>query len=50
MKEIFEQDQIDWFSKMTKEEQKEIETGLAQADAGNYIANETVMQRFDKWH
>jgi predicted transcriptional regulator len=33
---------------MSKEEQKEIKTGLNQADKGEYIANETVMKRFDK--
>ena len=40
----------DWFSLMTEEEQKEIKTGLEQADKGEFVANEKVMQRFNKWH
>jgi len=33
---------------MSEKEQEEIKTGLTQADKGDYIANETVMKRFDK--
>lgn len=40
----------DWFTDMTKEEQEEIKKGLEQADKGDFIANEKVMQRFNKWH
>ena len=40
----------DWFTDMTKEEQEEIKKGLEQADKDNFIANEKVMQRFNKWH
>jgi predicted transcriptional regulator len=35
---------------MSKKEQDEIKTGLAQAYKEEYIANETVMKRFDTWH
>ena len=49
-KSVFEEEQVDWWSEMSKKEQEEIKTGLAQADKGKYKANETVMKRFDKWH
>lgn len=50
LKTVFEEEQVDWWSEMSKEEQEEIKTGLSQADKVDYIANETVMKRFDKWH
>ena len=50
LKSVFEEEQVDWWSEMSKKEQEEIKTGLAQADKGEYKANETVMKRFDKWH
>ncbi len=50
IKSVFEEEQVDWWNEMSKKEQEEIKTGLAQADKGEYKANETVMNRFDKWH
>ena len=50
LKSVFEEEQVDWWSEMSKKEQEEIKSGLAQADKGEYKANETVMKRFDKWH
>jgi len=50
LKSVFEEEQVDWWSEMSKKEQEEIKTGLAQADKGEYKANETVLKRFDKWH
>ncbi len=50
LKTVFEEEQVDWWSEMSKEEQEEIKIGLTQADKSDYIANETVMKRFDKWH
>ena len=50
LKSVFEEEHVDWWSEMSKKEQEEIKTGLAQADKGEYKANETVMKRFDKWH
>lgn len=50
LKAVFEEEQADWWNEMSKDEQDEIKTGLAQADKGEYKANETVMKRFDKWH
>jgi len=49
LKLVFEEEQADWWSEMSKNEQEEVKKGLAQADKGEYIANETVMKRFDKW-
>ncbi|MDN3619781.1 MULTISPECIES: hypothetical protein [Polaribacter] len=49
LKSVFEEEQVDWWSEMSKKEQEEIKTGLAQADKGEHKANETVMKRFDKW-
>ncbi len=50
IKKVFEEEPCDWCGEMLKEEQQEIVTGLAQADKNDYIAHETVMNRFDKWH
>jgi len=50
LKRVFEEEQVDWWTEMSKEEQEEIKTGLKQADKSDYIANETVMKRFNKWH
>ncbi len=49
LKEVFEEEQEDWWSEMSKEEQEEIQTGLRQADKRDHILNESVMKRFDKW-
>ncbi|WP_417361404.1 hypothetical protein [Galbibacter sp.] len=49
LKKVFDEEQGDWWNEMSKEEQEEINTGLDQADEGIYLANETVMKRFDKW-
>ncbi|MCF6297568.1 MAG: hypothetical protein L3J08_06245 [Flavobacteriaceae bacterium] len=50
LKKVFEEEQVDWWNEMSKEEQQEVEIGLAQADKENYVANQTVMKRFNKWH
>ena len=50
LKTVFDEEQVDWWNDMSKAEQEEIKTGLNQADKGEYIPNETVMKRFDKWH
>lgn len=50
LKAVFEEEQADWWNEMSQDEQNEIKTGLAQANKGEYKANETVMKRFDKWH
>lgn len=50
LKTVFEEEQVDWWNEMSKEEQEEIKMGLSQADKGDYTANETVMKRFEKWH
>lgn len=50
LKSVFEEEQIDWWDEMSISEKEEIETGLKQADKCEYIANEKVMKRFNKWH
>lgn len=40
----------DWFSELSKEEQKEIEIGLHQADKEEFVSHEKVMNKFKKWH
>ncbi|MCK9452901.1 MAG: hypothetical protein M0Q90_14495 [Bacteroidales bacterium] len=50
LKTVFEEEQVDWWSEMSEKEQEEIKTGLTQADKGEYLANETVLKRFDNWH
>ncbi len=47
---VFEEEQVDWWKEMSKKEQEEIKTGLAQADKGDFKANEIVMDCFEKWH
>ncbi|PVW14089.1 hypothetical protein [Marixanthomonas spongiae] len=48
LKTVFQEEQGDWWNEMSKKEQEEIKTGLNQADKEDYIANKTVMKRFDK--
>ncbi|CAH8284878.1 hypothetical protein EV196_101173 [Mariniflexile fucanivorans] len=50
LKKVFEEEQGDWWSDMSKEEQEEIKTGINEADKGDYITDETLMKRFEKWH
>ncbi len=51
LKIVFEEDpQEDWWNELPKEVQQEIEIGLEQANKGNLVNHETVMQHFDKWH
>ena len=40
----------DWFSDLNAEEKEEIEIGLKQAENGEFISHETVMNKFAKWH
>ena len=50
LKKVFEEEQTDWFSEMSSEEQQELETGLKQADNQEFISHKKVMKSFDKWH
>ena len=50
LKKVFEEEQTDWFTEMSSEEQEEIKTGIEQADKGKYISNDEAMKRFKKWH
>ena len=50
LKKVFEEEQLDWWHDMSKEEQKEIKEGLSQADKGEVVSHKKVMDRFKKWH
>ena len=50
LKKVFEEEETDWWSEISEEERKEIETGLNQADAGDLIPYTEVKKHFDKWH
>jgi len=50
LKDIFDEEQIDWWQNLSEEEKAEIEMGLSQADNGSLKSNESVMKHFDKWH
>ena len=39
----------DWWSALSKEEKDDIKVGLNQANKGNLIENDKVMNRFKKW-
>ncbi len=50
LKKVFEEEQTDWWYDLSEKEQKDIETGIAQADKGEYIEDQEAMKRFKKWH
>ncbi len=50
LKKVFEEEQVDWWNDMSKEEQEEIKVGLTQADKGEVVSHKKVMDRFKKWH
>lgn len=50
LKNVFDEEQVDWSQDLSKEEQDEIELGLLQAEEGNIKSNSTVMKKFEKWH
>ena len=41
--------QADWWDTLSKEERVEIEQGLAEADRGEVIPHEEVMEKYKKW-
>jgi predicted transcriptional regulator len=41
--------QKDWWDQLSKEEKLEIEEGLAQADRGEVVPHEEVMDKYKKW-
>jgi hypothetical protein len=49
VKKVFEDEQVDWWDDMNEEEQKEVETGLSEANKGELTSHDKVMKRFDKW-
>lgn len=47
---ILKANKKDWFSELSSEEQAEIEIGIKQADNNELVSQETVMNKFAKWH
>ena len=41
--------QTDWWDAISDEERAEIEQGLAEADRGEVIPHEEVMEKYKKW-
>jgi len=41
--------QTDWWDTLSDEERAEIEQGLAEADRGEVIPHEEVMEKYKKW-
>lgn len=39
----------DWWDHLSKEEKKEIEEGLTQADRNEVVSHKQVMARYKKW-
>lgn len=39
----------DWFENLSKEEREEIETGLQQAEAKEFVEHKEVMKRLSKY-
>jgi len=50
IKTVFDEEQVDWWNEMSEKEQEEIKIGLNEADKDEYITNEVVLKRFEKWH
>jgi hypothetical protein len=50
IKTVFDEEQVDWWNEMSEKEQEEIKIGLNEADKNEYITNEAVLKRFEKWH
>lgn len=50
IKKVFDEEKNDWWDTMDEEEQKEIQKGIEQADQGQFVTHEKVMNRFGKWH
>jgi hypothetical protein len=50
IKTVFDEEQVDWWNEMSEKEQEEIKIGLNEADKDEYITNEAVLKRFEKWH
>lgn len=49
LKKVFDEEQVDWWDEMSKEEQAEIEEGLKQSEKGEVVSNQEVKKIFNKW-
>ena len=50
LKKVFEEEETDWWNKISEEEREEIIIGINQADTGDLIPDAEVRKHFDKWH
>lgn len=41
--------ELDWWDEITAEERSEIEEGLAQADKGEVVPHQELMEKYNKW-
>ncbi|RYE33173.1 MAG: hypothetical protein EOP42_08565 [Sphingobacteriaceae bacterium] len=49
MKNTLTNREIDWFSNLNQEQQNDIDEGIAQADRGEIIPHNEVVNLFGKW-
>lgn len=49
MNAFFDEEKSNCWLEMSDEEQEEIKIGKEEAEKGNYIDNEKIMNRFEKW-
>lgn len=50
LQQVFEEESKDWWDDLDSDERKEIETGIEQADRGEYVEHSEVRKNFSKWH
>ncbi|WP_163397985.1 hypothetical protein [Flavobacterium fluviatile] len=47
---VLKANQNDWYDDLSESEIEEIQSGLDQAEKGEFSSHEEVMKRFLKWH
>ncbi len=40
----------DWYAKLTDQDKKELEEGISQANNKKFLNQESVLNKFSKWH
>lgn len=49
IKQTIQQNEKDWWMRLSVEEQSEIEEGLKQVETGKVVSHTDVMKHFDQW-
>jgi hypothetical protein len=49
VKGVLLEEEIDWWDELTDEQKAELEESIAQANRGEFIAHEEVMNKYKKW-